>query len=131
MRRIPSLRTLRGLTLLEVALSAAILGGVVAGMLVARARARDAFHASQEMMISTALCASKVQEIRAGLVDVGDGECSGRPGYRWSARGSSGDTPSGLEGYEVEITPPAHPEKSRVTVTLWLPTKAVSEDGEK
>ena len=111
-----------GLTLIEVALSVAILGGVIAALLVARSRAMQAHMIANEMMTCTRLCATQVGALRAGVIKEGEGNFKTPTGYRWSIKRLTLDEtmPKGLIAFEVHIIPPAHDDEAGVTVVLWL-----------
>jgi len=111
-----------------VALSAAILGGVVAGMLVARARAREAFHVAHELNISTGLCASRVAEFRAGIVGRGRGEFAEPSAFAWRIQESRKKAPPGLQGRAVGVTPPGNRDAAETTIVLWRFAGADSEE---
>ena len=121
-------------TLIEVAVSIAILGGVIAGMLVARGRALANARLAQETMTCSRLCASRVAAFRAGLVAQGEREVSNAQGY--SLRITRGtlpdDAPAGLEAYEISVTaPPSIGEKAgSVTVVIWRRSAGQSEKSE-
>ena len=118
-------------TLIEVAVSIAILGGAITGMLVARGRALANARLAQEIMTCSRLCASQVAAFRAGLVAQGEREVSQAQGY--SLRITRGtlpdDAPAGLEAYEISVTAPPLPgEKAgSVTVVVWRRSAGQSE----
>ena len=110
-----------GLTLVEVAVSVAILGGVIVGLLLARARAQESYNTANEVMISTRLCASQVARLRARLADEGEGVFSQPSGYTWRiARSALPDAECGLDAYEIHVTPASGEEAGGASVTLWL-----------
>ena len=132
--RVQGRRSRRSFTLIEVAVSIAILGGVIAGMLVARGRALANSRAAQEIMTCTRLCASRVAAFRAGLVAEGEGAAAHASGY--SLRITRGtlpdDAPPGLEAYEISVTaPPSLGENAgSVTVVVWRRSAEQSEKSE-
>ena len=115
---------LRGLTLVEVAVAVAILGGVIVGLLLARARAQESYNIANEVMTSTRLCASQVARLRARLVDEGEGVFSQPSGYTWRiARSAAPDVEGaagGLDVYEIHVIPASGEEAGGASVTLWL-----------
>lgn len=110
-----------GLTLVEVAVSVAILGGVIAGILVARARAFAAQHTAESMMTCVRLCAGKTAEFRAGLAAVGEGDFDCPKGYRWTIRAAAlpDSVPRNLAAFEVRVFP-TNAEDIGVTAPVWI-----------
>jgi type II secretory pathway pseudopilin PulG len=107
----------RGFTLVEVAASVAILGGMILGILVARNNALEAHARADQILSCTRLCAGQVAALRAGCVGAGQG---------WLV------APSGT--YEWRITVSAPPEDSTATalapynVAVWpAPVAATSK----
>jgi len=119
-RRRPA-RRCAALTLVEVAVSVAILGGVIAGILVARARAFEAQRTAESMMTCVRLCAGKAAEFRAGLATVGEGDFDCPKGYRWSIRATAlpDSMPRSIAGFEVSAFP-ADSEEIGVTAPVWI-----------
>ena len=112
-----------GFTLIEVAVSVAILGGVIAALLLARSRAMQAHVIANEMMTCTRLCATQAAALRAGVIGEGEGDFETPKGYHWGIKRLALDEtmPQGLGAYEIHITPPAHDDEAGVTTALWLP----------
>ena len=119
-----------GFTLVEVAASAAILGGIVVGLLLIQSRALRMYALAKEFMTSTRLCASQVTALRAGLASEGEGEFFHPAGYTWRIMrlGPSSDGTGRVERFEVEVTPPSEREEGGASVTIWLP---VAEESQK
>lgn len=98
-----------GFTLLEVAASVAILGGVILGILVARNRALEAHTQADQILACTRLCAAEVAGLRAGFAGEGEGVFvtpSGR--YEWRITASAlpeGAPATALTAYEVTVRP--------------------------
>ena len=112
-------RRCQGLTLLEVALSAAILAGVAAGLLVARARAGRALHVAHEMMIANALVASQAAQLRAGLGVAAQGAFEHPAAYRYRAGGTAQELPEGVAAYALRVVPPGNPDEAAVAIEVW------------
>jgi len=108
-------------TLVEVVASAAILGGVVAGLLVARGRALEIARAAQERLHCGRLCGAQVAALRAGLIGEGEGEFATSPGYIWRVMRISlpEQTPRHLAAYEVSVLPPSQREEDKFALTIW------------
>ena len=121
-----------GLTLIEVGVSVAILGGVVVGLLAVRARALGSSVTANEMMTCSRLCASQVTQLRAGLLGEGEGTFARPAGYTWEITRSTlpEDAPVGLDPYEIRVTPASGDEAAAVAVTVWLLTPVGGEEGE-
>ncbi len=111
----------RGVTLVEVAVSVAILGGVIAGILAARGRAFAAQRAAEATLTSVRLCAAKAAEFRAGLASVGEGDIESPKGYRWTIRPATlpEGVPRTLAAYEVRVQP-ADSAEDGVSVPVWV-----------
>ena len=126
-RRVP----LCGFTLVEVAVSIAILGSVIVGLLVARGRSQHAFRVAKEVMICTRLCASRVAALRARLIGEGAGESLNPEGYSWRITRTvlPDGAPDGLQAYEVSVMAPAsHADAGSVLVTVWLPRETADQE---
>jgi hypothetical protein len=99
----------RGFTLLEVAASVAILGGVILGILVARNHALEAHTQADQILACTRLCAAQVAGLRAGFAGEGEGVFvtpSGAYQWRITASAPPEDVPAtGLTAYEVTVRP--------------------------
>ena len=110
-----------GFTLVEVAASVAILGGVIVALLAARGRSVEAHAAALRAMTASRLCASQAALLRAGLVSEGRGGFPQSPGYSWAIRRQplTDDMPAGLRAYEVTVSPPAATETG-VSVRVWM-----------
>lgn len=121
-------RRQRAFTLIEVAVSVAILGGVLAGALTIRWRARHAAYAARETQTCADLCASRVAALRGGATGVGRGAFTSPEGYRWTIRDLKGDGDKGVRAYEVSVRPPSGEEKSAAKVIIWLYREATTEE---
>jgi len=125
------LRCSPGFTLIEVAASIAILGGVIAGLLVARTRAQETCRAAKEVMICTRSCAARVAALRARLVAEGEGEVLDAEGYSWRITRTvlPEDAPDGLEAFDVLVTAPPHAvNPGSALITIWLPSRSDDEE---
>ena len=111
-----------GFTLLEVAVSVAILGGVLGGMLVAQSRATLAFGVARDTLSGATLCASRVAALRAGVAGPGQGVFTAPSGFRWSVRRLDDLRPgaAGLEKYEVTVTPPSGERAAIALAVVWV-----------
>ena len=111
-------------SLIEVAASVAIMGGVIVGLLLARSRSLESHRSAREIMTCTRICASRVAALRAGLAGTGEGPCSYPEGYRWTITPAElpEDATSGLRGYEVHVTAPSAGRGvgESVSATVWL-----------
>jgi len=139
------LRGPRGFTLVEVAASVAILGGVIMGILVARNRALEAHAEAGQILACTRLCAAQVAALRAGFAREGAGEIVTPYGaYEWRITASAVQEDSAsaaLTAYEVTVRPAAvvldnatgdsttskvieqPDEECFASAILWLPAK--------
>ena len=119
-------------TLVEVAASVAILGGVIAGLLIARGRSLRTHQAARELMTCRQLCAARVAAVRAGVQPSGQGIMDYPEGYRWSVTAPElpEDAPERLCAYRVTVRAPAwgRAEVPSVSATVWmLPTQTNGE----
>jgi type II secretory pathway pseudopilin PulG len=139
------LRRPRGFTLVEVAASVAILGGVILGILVARNRALTAHAEADQILACTRLCAAQVAALRAGFASEGEGKFvtpSGKYEWRITAFALPKDAAStDLTAYLVTVRPAPLPRDSATgdpassqddeqpdepglaSAILWLPAK--------
>ena len=127
MRRVPRTDR-RAFTLIEVAASVAILGGVLAGALALRARARQAAYAAQETQTCAALCADRVAALRGGVTGVGRGSFRTPRGYRWSIRALRSAEATSSRRYEVSVRPPSGEAENGATVVVWVYRRADAEE---
>jgi prepilin-type N-terminal cleavage/methylation domain-containing protein len=107
----------RGFTLVEVAASVAILGGVILGILIARNNALAAHVEADQILRCTRLCAAQVAALRAGFAREGQGRIVTPSGtYQWRITASPlvDSTATELTAYNVVVwpVPPAAPGKS-------------------
>jgi len=109
-------------TLIEVAVSTAILGTVVAGLLLVESRAQRTYALAKEIMTSTRLCSSRAAALRAGLAGEGEGEFFRPAGYTWRIARKEPPAEAGdrLEAFEVRVMPPSGREEAAASVTVWL-----------
>ncbi|MCD6415313.1 MAG: prepilin-type N-terminal cleavage/methylation domain-containing protein [Planctomycetes bacterium] len=122
-----------GFTLLEVAASVAILGIVLATLLVAHGRSIQSYRVAAETMTAAHVCASQAAELRAHIIGEGTGECFARNArYRWRIALAQlpEDAPEGLEAFTIRVSPPSGDAESSVAVTLWLRTAMLSGVGQ-
>ncbi len=143
----------RGFTLVEVAASVAILGGVIVGILVARNNALTAHAEANQILACTRLCAAQVAALRGGFAREGEGVFVTPSGtYEWRITCSAppaATTATALTAYEVVVWPaaPAAPpadeaagdapppavepldEPCAASATLWLPAKHAPAQG--
>lgn len=114
-------RCARGVTLVEVAVSVAIMGGVITGILVARARAFAAQQTAESTLTCVRLCSAKSSEFRAGLAFVGEGDFDSPKGFHWIIRSAPlpDASPQSLAGYEVFVHPAGFAENG-VTAPVWI-----------
>ena len=135
----------RGFTLVEVAASVAILGGVILGILVSRNNALLAHAEADQILACTRLCAAQVAALRAGFAGEGAGEFSTPSGkYEWRITASAPQeeaASTALTAYEVTVRPAPVPldnatgdsataqaveqpdEQCIASAILWLPAK--------
>ena len=109
-----------GFTLVEVAVSIAILGSVIAALLVARARAVRAFRSAQERTHCARLAASIAAGARSDSMSIVRGRFSQPAGYEWEIdrQDMDDDTlPKGLRIVRVAVTP--LDSESGARATLW------------
>ena len=120
----PRKRRCAALTLVELGASVAILGAVIASLLVARVRAQRTLAEARDMDACTELCGSVVAAVRAGVISEGEGTSSSVEGGRWLVRKTDppDDAPDGLAAYEVTVRAEREtgPEPE-ATVIVWLP----------
>ena len=111
-----------GFTLVEVGVSIAILGTVLAALLVARGRSVRAYRVAAETMTAARLCASQAAALRAGVIGEGAGEFARPAGYTWRIARSElpEDAPEGLKAFTIRVMPGGADDESSVVVTLWL-----------
>jgi type II secretory pathway pseudopilin PulG len=134
-----------GFTLVEVAASVAILGGVILGILIARNNAMAAHGEADQILVCTRLCAAQVAALRAGCAGEGEGRFVTPSGtYQWRITLSAppeDSTAAALTAYEVAVWPAApasddtakdsaspptieQPDEERgAAAILWLPSK--------
>ncbi len=146
-----ALRRPGAFTLVEVAASVAILGGVIVGILVARNNALEAHTQADQILACTRLCAAQVAGLRAGFAGEGGGVFvtpSGTYEWRITASAISEDaTAAALTAYEVTVRPAAvsfdnatgdsvsaqaveQPDEQCVaSAILWLPAKSAPARG--
>ena len=141
----------RGFTLVEVAASVAILGGVIVGILVARNNALVAHAEAGQILACTRLCAAQVAALRAGYAGEGEGVFVTPSGtYEWRITASAlpeDTTSTALTAYDVTVWP-ATPARDNATADsaspqaveqpdeqcvasaiLWLPAKPAPAKG--
>lgn len=120
----------RGFTLVEVAVSVAILGSVITSLLVARGRAIQACNMAAETITAARLCASQAAALRGRVIGEGAGEFTRPPGYSWYVMRSTlpEDAPEKLEAFTIRVVPPSGNPGSIAAITLWLPA---TEDPEE
>ncbi len=144
----------RGFTLVEVAASVAILGGVIVGILVARNHALEAHVQAAQILACTRLCAAQVAGLRAGFAGEGGGVIVTPSGtYEWRITASAlpeDASAAPLTAYEVTVRPASVPvgsatgdsadsaspqvaeqpdEECFASATLWLPGKSAPARG--
>jgi hypothetical protein len=146
-----SVRGPLGFTLVEVAASVAILGGVIVGILIARNNALVSHGEADQILACTRLCAAQVAALRAGCAGVGEGKFVTPSGtYEWRITSSAlpaGPAATALTAYVVAVWP-ATPARENATgdsasaqpaeqpdrecgafVTLWLPAQSAPAAG--
>jgi hypothetical protein len=149
-----ALGTRSGFTLVEVAASVAILGGVIVGILVARNNALTAHAEANQILACTRLCAGQVAALRGGFAHEGEGVLvtpSGTFEWRITASALPAETAAtALTAYEVVVWPvtPAAPAgdaasgdstppptvapadaECAASAMLWLPAKPAPAQG--
>jgi type II secretory pathway pseudopilin PulG len=140
-----SVRGPLGFTLVEVAASVAILGGVIVGILVTRNNALAAHAEAGQILACTRMCAAQVAALRAGYAGEGEGVFVTPSGtYEWRITASAlpeEATSPALTAYDVTVRPatPARgdatgdsaspqpveqpDEQCSASAMLWLPAK--------
>jgi len=126
MTRINSRTGRTGFTLVEVAVSVAILGSVLTSLLVARGRAIQACSVAVETITAARLCASQAAALRGRMIGEGGGEFTRPSGYTWYVARSAlpEDAPEGLDAFTLRVAPPSGNLASAAAITLWLPATA-------
>jgi hypothetical protein len=122
-RRLP-----RGLTLLEAALSAALLGGVVAATLAARSRAAETAATARDTWVSTALAASRAAEVRAAMLDAGEGVSERPAGWTWAV-GPASVAGAGARRREVRAAPSGRDAAAGASLFVWTVEPAPEGEG--
>ncbi len=109
-------------TLVEVMVSVAIIGSVLAGLLVARGRSVEAHRVAVETMTAARLCSSQAALLRADLLGEGSGTFDNPAGYTWQVRRTDPPeaAPQGLLSFEVSVAPPSGGTGSSAALTVWL-----------
>ena len=104
-------------------MSVAIMGGLIVGLLLARARGERTHAMANEMLACTEICASQVAALRADIAREGQGTFAYPQGYEWSIVRTAlpDNAPKRLRAYEVSVRPPAGGETSGVSAVVWLP----------
>ncbi len=111
----------------------AIMGLVIVGLLVARIRAQQDHQAARQLLAATALCASKLDELKLGLLEEGSREIAGSGGFTYQVvkhPWQEGDELR-LRRFDIAVRPPG-PSLSDidVNVTIWLPPQPSPEIAE-
>lgn len=119
-----------GLTLLEVVVSIAILGGVMVGVLKIRHRAQEMARIARENMTCTRLCAAQVALLRSGEVGEGQGTCDHSQAYNWTVtlEPLPEGAPKGLSAYRVLVSPPSADVSAGASAVVWLPSPVADKE---
>jgi len=96
-------RPRRGLTLIEVAVSLAIFGGMILALLHARYGLIQQDVATRNRLTAVALVRSKVEEVKAGLAGPGVGRYKEIPEFVWGVRRMDVDVPEESEAEDARV----------------------------
>lgn len=110
-----------GFTLVEVLTAVAILGGVIALLLVARNNALHTYAEAAQAQRCAQLCASQAAAFRAGEVFAGNGEFESAPGYKWVIEEipAPDEAVSTIHAYRIRVLSPSQKEEATAEVVLW------------
>jgi len=122
-----------GLTLLEVVLSIAILGGVVVGVLKIRQRAQESAQLARGNLICTRLCADQAALLRAGELGEGEGSCDHPQPHVWTVAREplADDMPKGLSAYRVSVRPDSDDTTAAASVVVWIASSSDNREASR